>query len=214
MSALGFLSPDSRCYSFDHRANGYSRGEGVGTVILKPLSAALRDGNTIRAVVRGTGVNSDGRTPGITMPSKEAQETLIRDVYSKAGLDPRDTGFVEAHGTGTPAGDPVEAGAIAMGFNRKDMAAPLYIGALKSNVGHMEGASGVAGLIKSVMILEKGIIPPNINFEKVNPRIPVNEWNISVRIFPFWSLAASLTSNNSFLWSQWHGPNLVYVGSR
>ena len=114
MSALGFLSPDSRCYSFDHRANGYSRGEGVGTVILKPLSAALRDGNTIRAVVRGTGVNSDGRTPGITMPSKEAQETLIRDVYSKAGLDPRDTGFVEAHGTGTPAGDPVEAGAIAI----------------------------------------------------------------------------------------------------
>ena len=191
MSALGFLSPDSKCYSFDHRANGYSRGEGVGTVIIKPLQAALRDGNTIRAVIRGTGVNSDGRTPGITMPSKDAQEALIRDVYLKAGLHPRDTAFVEAHGTGTPAGDPVEAGAIAMGFNRKESATPLYIGALKSNVGHMEGASGVAGLIKSVLILEKGIIPPNINFEKANPRIPEKEWNISVSVHFFLSIISS-----------------------
>jgi acyl transferase domain-containing protein len=180
MSSLGFLSPDSKCYSFDHRANGYSRGEGVGTVIIKPLRAALRDGNTIRAIVRGTGVNSDGRTPGITMPSKDAQEALIKDVYSKAGLEPKYTGFVEAHGTGTPAGDPVEAGAIAMGFSSRESSTPLYIGALKSNVGHMEGASGVAGLIKSVMILEKGIIPPNINFEKANPRILEKEWNIAV----------------------------------
>ncbi len=185
MSALGFLSPDSRCYSFDHRANGYSRGEGVGTIILKPLSRALRDGNMIRAVVRGTGVNSDGRTPGITLPSKVAQESLIRSVYANAGLDLVDTGFVEAHGTGTSAGDPIEAGAIAMSWRDRKSSIPLYIGALKSNVGHLEGASGVAGLIKAVMVLEKGIIPPNINFEKVNPKIPIKDWNIDVRCLIF-----------------------------
>ncbi|RFU27072.1 hypothetical protein B7463_g9261, partial [Scytalidium lignicola] len=184
MSTLGFLSPDSKCYSFDHRANGYSRGEGVGTVIIKPLGAALRDGNTIRAIVRGTGINSDGRTPGITMPSKASQENLIRTVYTNAGLNLEDTRFVEAHGTGTPAGDPLEAGAIAMAWKDRKASTPLYIGALKSNVGHMEGASGVAGLIKSVMILEKGIIPPNINFEKVNPKIPTTDWNIDFPLSP------------------------------
>ncbi|KAH8802508.1 hypothetical protein F5884DRAFT_683224 [Xylogone sp. PMI_703] len=200
MSALGFLSPDSRCYSFDHRANGYSRGEGVGTVIIKPLSAALRDGNTIRAIVRGTGVNSDGRTPGITMPSKAAQESLIRAVYTNAGLNLEDTGFVEAHGTGTPAGDPLEAGAIAMAWRDRKSETPLYIGALKSNVGHMEGASGVAGLIKSVMILEKGIIPPNIHFEKVNPKIPTKDWNIDFPLAPMAWPSAGLRriSVNSF----------------
>lgn len=181
MSTLGFLSPDSKCYSFDHRANGYSRGEGVGTLIIKPLHMALRDGDTIRAVVRGTGVNSDGRTPGITLPSKIAQERLIRSVYSNAGLDLRHTGYVEAHGTGTPAGDPLEAAAIASSWEGRAHSPPLLVGALKSNVGHLEGASGVAGLIKSVMVLEKGIIPPNINFEKVNPQIPLQQWNIDVR---------------------------------
>ena len=101
MSAIGFLSPDGRCYSFDHRANGYSRGEGTGTIIVKPLRAAIRDGDTIRAIIRGTGVNSDGRTPGITLPSKSAQESLIREVYASAGLDLSGTSYVEAHGTGT-----------------------------------------------------------------------------------------------------------------
>ncbi|KAG0649046.1 Highly reducing polyketide synthase [Hyphodiscus hymeniophilus] len=184
MGAQGFLSPDSRCFSFDHRANGYSRGEGVGTLIIKPLSAALKDGDTIRAVVRGTGVNSDGRTPGITLPSKAAQESLIRSVYASAGLDLKDTGFVEAHGTGTAAGDPLEAGAIAAAWKERNSTTPLYVGALKSNVGHMEGASGVAGLIKSVLILEQGIIPPNIGFEKVNPKILKDQWNIDFPLSP------------------------------
>ncbi|KAL8336217.1 hypothetical protein RB601_000166 [Gaeumannomyces tritici] len=189
MSNLGFLSPDGRCFSFDARANGYSRGEGVGTVILKPVAAALRDGDTIRAVVRGSGTNQDGQgTGGMTLPNKAAQEALIRDVYATYSLDLDQTGFVEAHATGTPAGDPLEAGAIASTFKRVGPSAaskpPLWIGAAKTNHGHLEGASGVAAIIKTVLTLEKGIIPPNINFEKCNPRIPVDKWGIKLPLEP------------------------------
>ncbi|KAI9744654.1 MAG: hypothetical protein M1818_002183 [Claussenomyces sp. TS43310] len=184
MSNIGFLSPDGKSYSFDHRANGYSRGEGVGTIIIKPLSAAIRDGDTVRAVVRATGINQDGRTPGITLPSKDAQERLIRETYAQAGLDVADTAFVEAHGTGTAVGDPIEAGAIANAFKSKDRESPLYIGAVKSHIGHLEGASGVASLMKSVLILESATIPPNINFERVNPKIPMDKWNIKFPVEP------------------------------
>lgn len=182
MSKLGFLSPDGKCYSFDHRGNGYSRGEGVGVVILKPLHKALEDGDTIRAVIRASGVNQDGRTPGMTVPSKSAQEGLIRSVYHAAGLDLAGTDYVEAHGTGTAQGDPVEAGAIAAAWSSRTSDVPLYVGAVKSNIGHLEGASGVAGLIKTVMALEKAVIPRNINFEKVNPKISSDEWNIKVSL--------------------------------
>lgn len=200
MSNMGFLGPDGLSYSFDHRANGYSRGEGVATVVIKPLSASLRDGDMIRAVVRATGANQDGRTPGITLPSQAAQEALIRQVYEKAGLDVRDTPFVEAHGTGTASGDPIEAASIASAFKSKDRDTPLYIGALKSSVGHLEGASGVAGLIKTVMILESGILPPNINFEKVNPKIPMQKWNIQfpLKAMPFPAAGRRRASVNSF----------------
>lgn len=182
MSSLGFLSPDGRCYSFDHRANGYARGEGAGALILKPLDAAIRDGNTIRAVIRNTGVNQDGRTPGMTIPSKAAQEKLIRSVYGAAGLDLASASYIETHGTGTAQGDPKEAGAIAAAWAERKVLGkePLYLGAIKSNIGHLEGASGVAGIIKTVHVLEKAIIPPNINFEKVNPSIPADEWGIQV----------------------------------
>lgn len=135
----GFLGPTGKCFTFDHRAEGYARGEGVGTIILKRLSSALRDGNTIRAVIRGTGVNQDGRTPGITLPSSDAQEKLIRELYSNASLDPKDTKFVEAHGTGTEAGDPIEASAIAKAFASDLRTEPLYVGALKASIGHLEG---------------------------------------------------------------------------
>ena len=101
LGSMTLLSPEGKCYSFDHRANGYGRGEGVGSLIIKSLSAALRDGNTIRALIRATGLNQDGRTPGITYPNEAAQEALIRQVYAKAGLDVRYTDYVEAHGTGT-----------------------------------------------------------------------------------------------------------------
>ncbi|PYI01215.1 ketoacyl-synt-domain-containing protein [Aspergillus sclerotiicarbonarius CBS 121057] len=159
LSNLGVLSPDGRSMSFDARANGYGRGEGLGTVIIKPLHAALRDGNRIRAIVRSTGSNQDGRTPSITVPSPAAQERLIREVYKAADLDPSRTGYVEAHGTGTPVGDPLEVQAIAaaLGGSRDS---PLYIGSVKSVIGHLEGGAGMAGLIAATMAVESKTIPP------------------------------------------------------
>ncbi|KAI2936356.1 hypothetical protein CBS63078_867 [Aspergillus niger] len=180
MSNVKFLSPDSCCYSFDERANGYARGEGLAVTVLKRVSDAVRDGNTIRAVIRATACNEDGRTPGITQPNRKAQEELIKRTYEQARLSMEHTRFFEAHGTGTPAGDPREAQAIGMAFMRhRSNDDPIYVGAIKSNVGHLEGASGLAGLIKAVLVLEKGIIPPNANFQKVNPKIDVEFLNIS-----------------------------------
>lgn len=178
MSHHGLLGAQGRSFSFDARAEGYARGEGVGTIVVKPLHTAIKDGDTIRAVIRGTGVNQDGRTPGITVPSADAQERLVREVYWKAGLDLEQTRFVEAHGTGTSTGDPIEAGALARAFKcRRDT--PLYVGAIKSSIGHLEGGSGVASIIKSILILESGIIPPNFDLQQVNPKIPAEEWNIA-----------------------------------
>ncbi|KAM0165973.1 hypothetical protein ACHAQE_002074 [Botrytis cinerea] len=172
LSMMNFFSKDSRSYSFDHRANGYGRGEGVGVIVLKRLSDALRDGDTIRAVVRSTASNQDGYTPGITLPSRASQEKLIHDAYLRAGLDFNTTRYVEAHGTGTPAGDPIEASAIGRTFRKyRSTDCPIYIGAVKSNIGHLEGASGIAGIIKTILILEAGIIPPNANYERTNPDI-------------------------------------------
>ncbi|KAF1828904.1 reducing type I polyketide synthase [Decorospora gaudefroyi] len=200
LTSLNFLGPDSISYSFDHRANGYARGEGFGVVVVKRLADALRDGNTIRAVVRATGVNQDGRTAGITQPSSKAQEALIRDTYARAGLDLKTTRFFEAHGTGTPIGDPLEASAIGAVFKHERSAdEPLVVGAVKSNIGHLEGVSGIAGLIKSVLVLEHGIIPPNIWFEKVNPKI-LPEWNLHFPVQPMLWPAQGLrrASVNSF----------------
>ncbi|USP81656.1 polyketide synthase PKS2 [Curvularia clavata] len=180
MSHQGFLSPDGRCFSFDHRANGFARGEGVGTVIVKRLSDALRDGDTIRAVARGTGVNQDGRTPGLTLPSSDAQERLIKTTYASAGLNFDDTTLVEAHGTGTRQGDAIEARGVAQAFKSRRKDKPLYLGSVKASVGHLEGAAGVAGIIKSVLALENGIIPPQANFERANPKIPFQKWNLSI----------------------------------
>ncbi|KUJ06246.1 ketoacyl-synt-domain-containing protein [Mollisia scopiformis] len=181
MTALNFLSPDGKCFAFDERANGYGRGEGIGCVVLKPLHAALRDNDTIRAVIRGSGVNQDGKTPGITMPSKEAQALNIRAVYKASGLDYNSTAYFEAHGTGTQAGDPTELGAISETFTgSRDPIDPIYVGSVKTNIGHLEGCAGIAGLIKSVLMLEKGMIPSNLYFEKVNPRIDLNAWRIKI----------------------------------
>ncbi|KAF4954956.1 hypothetical protein FSARC_11985 [Fusarium sarcochroum] len=181
MSLLGFLSPDGRSYAFDHRAKGYARGEGIATLVLKPLDKAIRDNDPIRAVIRGTGVNSDGRTAGITLPNGDAQADLIREVYANAHLDPAETGYFEAHGTGTQAGDPMEAGAIHRVFTAdRQRSFPLYLGSIKTNIGHLEGASGLAGVVKAVLCLEKGQIPPNCNFEKPNERLDLEKWNIKV----------------------------------
>lgn len=145
MGHHGFLSPEGKCFSFDHRANGYARGEGVGSLVIKRLSDAINDGDTIRSVIRGIGVNQDGRTPGVSMPSSAAQESLMRKVYASARLGFEDTMMVEAHGTGTAAGDPIEAHAIARTFASRKSKIPLYVGAIKSGVGHLEGGAGVAG---------------------------------------------------------------------
>ena len=185
LSNAGFLGPDGICYSFDHRANGYARGEGTAVLALKPLSKAIQDGDTIRAVIRNSGANTDGRTPGITQPSREAQAELIRETYREAGLPLNETRFFEAHGTGTPIGDPREAGSIADVFKiHRTESDPLIVGAVKSNIGHLEGASGLAGLIKAICILETGIIPGNAFMEKLNPQIPAHEWNLKVNLIP------------------------------
>ncbi|KAH7398734.1 polyketide synthase-like protein [Phaeosphaeria sp. MPI-PUGE-AT-0046c] len=169
LSALNMMSPDSTCYSFDERANGYSRSEGFGVVLMKRLSQAIQDGDTIRAVIRSTGCNQDGHTPGITQPSQSAQERLTQQTYDRAGLDLNTTRYFEAHGTGTVLGDPTEACAISNAFNVRSPEEPLYIGALKSNIGHPESASGIAGIIKTVLVLEAGVIPPNRYPERINP---------------------------------------------
>ena len=176
MSNMNMLSPDSRSWSFDSRANGYARGEGFGVVIIKLLRDAIRDGDTIRAVIRSTGLNQDGRTPGITVPDGESQRELILDTYAKASLDRGPTRFFEAHGTGTPVGDPIEANSIGEVFKEfRTPEEPLYVGAVKSNIGHLEGGSGLAGLIKTIMILERGIIPPNAGLEVVSAAINTKE---------------------------------------
>ncbi len=171
-----FLSPDGRCKSFDARADGYGRGEGAGIVVLKKLSEAINAGDRIYAVVRGTGVNQDGRTSGITVPNGESQEKLIRQVCANAGVKPTDISYVEAHGTGTPIGDPTEAGAIgrALGSNRSEEEA-CYISSVKANIGHLEAASGVAGLIKTALCLKKKQIPPLANLQQANPAIPFKD---------------------------------------
>ncbi|RAR00984.1 polyketide synthase PksG [Stemphylium lycopersici] len=169
LSNGGFLSVDGKSYSFDEKANGYARGEGFGFVLLKPLDAALRDGDVVRAVIRATGANQDGRTPSITQPSQQAQLDLLRDTYRVAGLNVADTDYMEAHGTGTPVGDPIEAAAVGLAFRDGRKAdRPLYMGSVKANIGHLEGASGMA-----VLALENAVIPPIAMFEKANPAIDV-----------------------------------------
>ena len=179
----GFLSPDSRCYAFDSRANGYIRSEGAGMILIKPLSRALEDGDRIYATVRGSGVNQDGTTKGISVPSGEAQQEMIRMAYEDAGVDTRKVKYVEAHGTGTFVGDPIEARSIGkvVGANRSEK---CYIGSVKTNIGHLEPASGIAGIIKLALAMTHRIIPPNINFKKPNPNIPFDELNLQVPIEP------------------------------
>ncbi|KAF2798819.1 reducing type I polyketide synthase [Melanomma pulvis-pyrius CBS 109.77] len=181
LSNLGLLSPDSLSYPFDARANGYGRGDGFGVLVLKRVSDAIANNDVIRAVIRATGSNQDGRTSTITQPSGEAQADLIRSTYARAGLSLGVTRFVEAHGTGTQTGDPIEADAIGKTFRPYRSAdEPLFVGALKSNIGHLEGASGIAGVIKTVLVLERGIIPPNANFDTLNPKIDVNYLRIKL----------------------------------
>ncbi|PYH44099.1 putative polyketide synthase [Aspergillus saccharolyticus JOP 1030-1] len=201
LTNLNMLSPDGQCYSFDHRGNGYSRSEGVGVLVLKRVSDAIRDNDTIRGIIRSTGCNQDGHTPSITLPSSEMQTRLIRDTYAKAGLSMEPTRFFEAHGTGTSVGDPGEAKALGAAFRHvRTTQDPLWVGAIKSNIGHMEGSSGVGGVIKAMLVLEKGLIPPNANFEKVNPKIDTDYLRIRfpMEIMPWPTPGLRRASVNSF----------------
>ncbi|KAH6648947.1 polyketide synthase [Truncatella angustata] len=180
ISSLSFLSPHGRCYSFDSRAEGFGRGEGIAAVMLKSLDKALRDGDTIRAVIRGSSVVQDGRTSSITVPSGEIQARMMQRLYEQVGLDPSDTAYVEAHGTGTTLGDKIEASALRDTFCKNRDKSNLIVGSIKSNIGHTESVAGLAGLIKTVLILEKGYIPPNPTFVQPSEKLPIKDWNIEV----------------------------------
>ncbi|MFI6491572.1 beta-ketoacyl synthase N-terminal-like domain-containing protein [Streptomyces sp. NPDC050564] len=163
LQRAGALSPVGRCKAFDATADGIVRGEGCGVLVLKPLADAERDGDRVLAVVRSTAVNSDGRSNGLTAPNGEAQRALLTEAHT----DPRTVDYVEAHGTGTPLGDPIEAGALGavLGAGR-DLDQPLLIGSAKTNLGHLEAAAGIAGLIKTVLALQHGEIPPQLHFTR------------------------------------------------
>ena len=178
-SAAQMLSRRGRCFAFDDRADGYVRGEGGGIMILKPLAAALAAGDPIRGLILGTGTNQDGRTVGLSLPNGAAQASLLEAVYGAAGVAPTALSFIEAHGTGTPVGDPIEAGALgaALGQHR---AVPLPIGSVKSNLGHLEPASGMAGLIKTMLALEHRVLPRSLNFVTPNPNIAFDALNLRV----------------------------------
>ncbi|OJJ99925.1 hypothetical protein ASPACDRAFT_43562 [Aspergillus aculeatus ATCC 16872] len=175
----GILSPESMCHTFDESANGYGRAEGVSAVYLKRLSDALRDGDPIRSIIRGTSVNGNGRTPGIVQPSVEGQKAVIRAAYRRAGLDPGDTDYVEAHGTGTKVGDPIEVEAIS-GVFQHHTGRPTLVGGIKPNLGHSEGASGLSSLIKVTLALENQLLPATVGVKAINPSIRTKEWNVDI----------------------------------
>jgi myxalamid-type polyketide synthase MxaE and MxaD len=178
----GAMAPDGRCKAFDARANGYVRSEGAGVVVLKPLSKALADGDPIYAVIRGSAVNQDGRSNGLMAPNPLAQEAVLREAYRQAAVSPGKVQYVEAHGTGTLLGDPIEAKALGtvLGVERPP-GRPCALGSVKTNVGHLEAAAGIAGLIKVALALRHREIPPSLHFEKPNPHIPFDELPLRVQ---------------------------------
>jgi acyl transferase domain-containing protein/acyl carrier protein len=166
------LAPDGRCKTFDASADGFSRGEGCGVLILKRLSDAQRDGDRVLAVIRGTAVNQDGRSGGLTVPNGPAQEAVIRGALADAGVAPADIDYVEAHGTGTSLGDPIEVRALAGALGAGRSAdRPLWIGSVKTNIGHLESAAGIAGVMKVVLSLQHERIPPHLHFDRPSPHI-------------------------------------------
>jgi 3-oxoacyl-(acyl-carrier-protein) synthase/thioesterase domain-containing protein/acyl carrier protein len=193
-SKAGMLSPDGRCFSFDARANGFVPGEGVGVVLLKRLSDAIRDHDPIYGVISGWGINQDGKTNGITAPSAKSQVLLEKDVYERFGINPETITLVEAHGTGTKLGDSIEIEALTESFrsftNKKNYCA---LGTVKSNIGHLMPASGVAGVIKVLLSLQHRMLPPTINFEKLNEYVSLdnNPFYINTKLQP-WETATGI----------------------
>ncbi|MED4402059.1 SDR family NAD(P)-dependent oxidoreductase [Metabacillus fastidiosus] len=174
-SQAGMLSVDGRCATFDNAANGIARGEGIGTVVLKRLSDAQADGDPILAVIRGSAVNQDGRSAALTVPNGHAQEAVIKQALNVAGLEGRDVDYIECHGTGTPLGDLIEVEAIknVLGYQRSK---PLVLGSVKTNIGHLEGAAGIIGLIKTIEVLRHRKAPGNVHFKTLNPKINLDDF--------------------------------------
>ena len=180
-SQAGMLSPEGRCAAFDASASGFVRGEGAGMVLLKRLSKAIADGDPIQGVILGTAINQDGHTNGISLPNPEAQARLVREACVDAGIAPEEIGFVEAHGTGTAVGDPIEAHALAEALCvNRPADAPLAIGSIKTNLGHLETAAGIAGLLKAMLVLKHGQIPPSLHFETPSPHIDFEKLKLRV----------------------------------
>ncbi|WP_444542948.1 SDR family NAD(P)-dependent oxidoreductase, partial [Kitasatospora xanthocidica] len=180
VAKFGALSPDGRCATFDARANGYVRGEGGAVLVLKPLARALADGDTVYGVIRGSAVNSDGGTDGLAKPGPTTQAAVLRAACDRAGVDPAAVQYVELHGTGTRIGDPIEAEALGRAYGT-ERTEPLLVGSAKTNIGHLEGAAGIAGLLKAVLSVHHRRIPASLHYEHPNPRIDLDGWKLRVQ---------------------------------
>lgn len=185
-ASIGFskatmLSPSGQCFAFDDRANGYVRGEGAGMFVIKPLSQARKDGDRIYCTIKAAVINQDGNTSSMTVPGVETQAEMLRIAYAQAGMEPKRVRYMEAHGTGTPVGDPIETRALGMILSQgRDEGDYCLIGSVKTNVGHLESGSGVAGLAKAALVLHHDQVPPNLNFKNPNPNIPFEEFKLKV----------------------------------
>jgi len=180
-SKASMLSPTGECFAFDERANGYVRGEGAGVAFLKPLDQALEDGNPIYAVIRSAVVNQDGHTSSMTVPGVESQSEMLRLAYQEANVPPEHVIYMEAHGTGTPVGDPIELKALGSVLSQgRSERESCLVGSVKTNIGHLEPGSGIAGLLKTALVLDRGMVPPSLNFRTPNPKIPFDQLKLKV----------------------------------
>lgn len=175
------LNDKGKSFAFDDRGSGYGRGEGCAAIVLKRLDDAQRCNDPIRAVICSSGVNQDGKTSGITRPNSEAQARLATAVLQKSGMRPQDIQYVEAHGTGTDAGDCAELQSIVKAYC-SDRTDALYVGSIKSNIGHLESVSGLAGLLKAILVIEKGYIPPQANVARLKPELQLDNLKVMVCI--------------------------------
>ena len=174
------LSSSGACQAFSSSADGFVRGEGCGAILLKRLSQAESDGDRIYCVIRGSAVNQDGKSIGLTAPNGVAQQNVIRKALSDARVDADEVDYIEAHGTGTPLGDPIEMGALAAVFaNQPLRTSPLQVGSVKTNIGHLEAAAGIAGLIKVCLGLDRQAIPPHLHFNEPSPHI---DWTLPLTV--------------------------------
>ncbi|WP_263357617.1 type I polyketide synthase [Acidicapsa ligni] len=209
-SQLQMLAPDGRCKAFDSHADGFGRGEGCGIVILKRLADAERDGDRILTIIRGSAINQDGKTNGLTAPNGLAQQRLLRRALENAGIAPSQVGYVEAHGTGTTLGDPIEVEALTEVLGAENRIFPCALGSVKANIGHLEGAAGIAGVIKAVLVLRNGYIPPVANLKQLNPHLALrgSGLHIPMQGQPWPRNGQRIAGVSSFGWS---GTNAHFV---